>query len=205
MKRFLFLPLLLALAAPCYAQDCPTIQSTTAQVDFETANHFAQLTKLTGTTCLAYYGEFPPKTKRMDFVAPGDNYQKWGRMLTVTLIDTGSADAADGLKPLTDELTNRLKAIGGTFDIIAQIDTRNASPSQRGIWYGLRYALGAGDTFENSMAVIRTVGPHLVAMLQLQKRGGAPLEPETISSFLGANGFYPSEGNASQQPENQRP
>ncbi len=188
MKTILFLAGLL-LASPCYAFECPTIQSTTPNVNFTTTDHFKKLAETMDVSCLASYNEISPLSTRFDFVAPGDTAQSWSHMLTVTLIDTEKADAGNALKALSDKFIDRIKELKGKTQILAMTDTQNSSPTQRGIWYTIGYALGEGDTFENSVLILRSVGPRRIAMLQYQQRGEETLATETIKRFMAANGL----------------
>lgn len=189
MKKF-FVLILLTFALPQAAWACSTLQTTTAQMDQTLLARFGEFAKALGVACPVFYDQSSDRATRIHYVPEDQTFADWSQMLTVTAIDTGHSDSGSATLPLTNTFLQRIRSLGGKAEVISEIDTHNASSSQHGIWYVIRYSLGEGESAEDSVALIRTLGLRQVATLLFQQRV-TPLLEDSLQTFLQESGVTP--------------
>ena len=179
-----------AVAAPLWA--CPAIKGE--DVNDEYVQAFIKAARKVGAPCPATFND-DGVTALIQYLPDGEEVESWKTMMAANIIYLGDKKPADEMRGLADKFLARIKEKDGTAEIAA------THPHEFGTMYLVRYEVGAGDKKENSVVVIRPVGPDKAALIHWEKREGS-ISDEDAKMFGGINGFdEKKEAEAMPAPE----
>lgn len=182
MNRLVFLFSLCLLFPISAFAGCPPIEGESP--DEAIVGSFVKLATKMGVSCPISYQTNPDNHSiTIEYISPSERTEAWTRMMTATIIETGSKRSPAMTLALTKNFTQTIASAGGNAQIIAQTE-RKAGRNAQGIWYAVKYEVGD----ERNIAVIRTINERLAAILQFQQKK-TPLTERTIERFLTSNGM----------------
>ncbi len=172
----------LVCALPAWAE-CPPVAGENINNDYVQA--FIKAAEKVGAPCPVTYQEKSATDIIIEYLPADETVDSWKNMMSVNLQQVDDKGSGAYTEAATTVFVKRIKDASGSVTPVA------TSTNDFGKMYVMRYTVGEGSKKENSLAIVRPVGPDKIAVIHWQKRGSEHSD-KALKLFTRINGIRPA-------------